>query len=93
MDGFHVESNFFTRDTGGVIFEQANRTRIVVHELTHLVCGTSDCDDRYAHSGIGVHPGFPASKAVNNADSWAFFAADCAGVLSAGNRLQALAER
>lgn len=93
MDVVYVESNFFTRDPGGVIFEQANWTRIVVHELSHLVCGTSDFDDRYAHSGIGVHPGFPASKAINNADSWAFFAADCAGVLSAGNRLQALAER
>ena len=76
-----------------MIFEQANWTRIVVHELSHLISGTVDHDDRYAHSGIGVHAGFPASKAINNADSWAFFAADCAGVLTDGNRLKALALR
>ena len=93
MDVVYIESNFFTRDGGGVIFDQDNWTRIVVHELSHLVAGTVDHDSRYAHSGIGVHPGFPSSKAVNNADSWAFFAADCAGVLTAGHRLQALAER
>jgi hypothetical protein len=93
MDVVYVESYFFQRDPGGVIFDQANWTRIVVHELSHLVCGTVDHDDRYAHSGIGVHAGFPSSKAVTNADSWAFFAADCAGVLTAGHRLKALAQR
>lgn len=93
MDVVYVESNFFTRDSGGVIFDQDNWTRIIVHELSHLVAGTVDHHARYAHSGIGVHPGFSAYKAVNNADSWAFFAADCAGVLTAGHRLQALAER
>lgn len=93
MEVVYVEDHFFKTDPGGVIHQQANWTRIVLHELSHLICGTVDHDDRYAHSGIGVHAGFPASKAVNNADSWAFFAADCAGVLSDGNRLQALAER
>jgi hypothetical protein len=93
MDVVYIESNFFTRDAGGVIFDQDNWTRIVVHELSHLIAGTVDHDDRYAHSGIGVHAGFPSSKAIVNADSWAFFAADCAGVLTAGHRLQALAER
>ena len=93
MEVVYVEDHFFKTDPGGVIHQQANWIRIVLHELSHLICGTVDHDDRYAHSGIGVHAGFPASKAVNNADSWAFFAADCAGVLSDGNRLQALAER
>jgi len=93
MDVVYVESNFFARDAGGVIFDQDNWTRIIVHELSHLVAGTVDHDARYAHSGIGVHAGFPSSKAVDNADNWAFFAADCAGVLTAGHRLQALAER
>ena len=31
-----------------MIFEQANWTRIVVHELSHLISGTVDHDDRYA---------------------------------------------
>jgi hypothetical protein len=93
MDVVYVEDYFFKRDPGGVIFDQANWTRIVVHELSHLICGTDDFDDRYAHSGIGVHAGFPSTKAVNCADSWAFFAADCAGILTAGNRLKALAKR
>ncbi len=93
MDVVYIESSFFTHDSGGVIFDQDNWTRIVLHELSHLVAGTTDHDKRYAHSGIGVHPGFPSSKAITNADSWAFFAADCAGVLTAGHRLQALAER
>ena len=57
MDVVYIESNFFTRDAGGVIFDQDNWTRIVVHELSHLVAGTTDHDNRYAHSGIGVHPG------------------------------------
>jgi hypothetical protein len=34
-------------------------------ELSHRACGTSDHDDLYAHSGIGVHAGFPASKAIH----------------------------
>lgn len=93
MDVVYVEVYFFKHDAGGVIHDQANWTRIVVHELSHLICGTVDHDDRYAHSGIGVHAGFPATQAANNADSWAFFAADCAGVLSSGHRAQALAER
>jgi hypothetical protein len=93
MDVVYVEGYFFKRDPGGVIFDQANWTRIVVHELSHLICGTVDHDDRYAHSGIGVHAGFPASKAKENADSWAFFAADCAGVLTNGQRAKALATR
>jgi hypothetical protein len=57
------DSEAFTmrsRHEGGVIFDQDNWTRIVVHELSHLIAGTVDHDDRYAHSGIGVHPGFPS---------------------------------
>ena len=38
----------------------------------------------------GPHAGFPGSAAIRNADSWAFFCADCAGVLTDGERNMAL---
>jgi hypothetical protein len=93
LDVVYIEKSFFTRDAGGVVHDQKNWTRIVVHELTHLAAGTDDVtngDVRYAHYGIGPHSGFPGSDAVQNADSWAFFAADCAGVLTDSERAKAL---
>ena len=93
MDTVYIEKSFFTDDAGGVVHGQKNWTRVLVHELTHLVCGTEDVNigkARYAHYGIGPHAGFPGSAAIRNADSWAFFCADCAGVLTAGERNMAL---
>jgi len=93
LDVVYIESNFFVDNAGNVLPGQANWTRIVVHELTHLVCGTEDVDNgnaRYAWYGIGPHAGYPGSDCVRNADNWAFFAADCAGVLTDGQRALAL---
>ncbi|RZI79568.1 MAG: hypothetical protein EOP38_25035 [Rubrivivax sp.] len=93
MDTVYIERSFFTNDAGGVVHGQKNWTRVVLHELTHLVCGTEDVNigrARYAHYGIGPHAGFPGSAAIRNADSWAFFCADCAGVLTEGERNHAL---
>lgn len=93
LDVVYIEQSFFRKDEGGVVQGQKNWTRVVVHELTHLVCGTEDVNigrARYAWYGIGPHVGFPGSAAVRNADSWAFFAADCAGVLTDGERKMAL---
>lgn len=93
MDVVYIESNFFTDDPGGVVHGQANWTRIIVHELSHLVCGTLDVkngQDRYAWYGIGPHVGYPASDCVRNADNWAFFAADCGNALSDAERSHAL---
>jgi len=93
MDVVYVESAFFNDLAGNVLHGQANWTRILVHELSHLVCGTHDVNDgqsRYAWSGIGPHAGYPSSAAIRNADNWAFFAADCAGALTAGQRATAL---
>jgi len=93
MDVVYVESAFFKELAGNVLRGQANWTRILVHELSHLVCGTHDVNDgqhRYAWSGIGPHAGYPSAHAVRNADNWAFFAADCAGALTAGQRETAL---
>ena len=92
MDVVYIESSFFA--TGGnVLSGQKNWTRIIVHELTHLVCGTTDVNNgnaRYAWYGIGPHAGYPGSDCVQNAENWAFFAADCAGQLTDGERAEAL---
>ncbi len=92
MDVVYIESSFFA--TGlNVLDGQKNWTRILVHELTHLVCGTIDVvngDSRYAWYGIGPHPGYPSTDCIRNAENWAFFAADCAGVLTDGERNTAL---
>lgn len=93
MDVVYIERSFFGHDPGGVVHGQKNWVRVLVHELTHLVCGTEDVEigrKRYAHYGIGPHAGFPGSAAIRNADSWAFFAADCASVLTDGERHKAL---
>jgi len=93
MDVVYVEGAFFDDVAGNVLRGQANWTRILVHELSHLVCGTHDVNDgqsRYAWSGIGPHAGYPSAETIRNADNWAFFAADCAGALTAGQRATAL---
>ncbi|MBP6765037.1 MAG: hypothetical protein KA141_08575 [Rubrivivax sp.] len=97
MDVVYIESNFFVDNAGNILPGQANWTRIIVHELTHLVCDTVDVPAgavaRYAHSGIGPHDAYPGSDCIRNADNWAFFAADCAGELTTGQRNNALVKR
>lgn len=93
LDVVYIESNFFKHNAGNVLRGGKNWIRILVHEMTHLAAGTEDVNmgnDRYAWYGIGPHAGFPGSAAVRNADSWAFFCADCAGVLTDGERGTAL---
>jgi hypothetical protein len=93
LDVVYIESNFFVDNPGNVLKGQKNWTRIIVHELTHLVASTLDVVNgqaRYAWYGIGPHAGYPASQAVTNADNWAFFCADCGGVLTESERNTAL---
>jgi hypothetical protein len=93
LDVVYIEKSFFTNHPGNVINGSRNWTRILVHELTHLVCGTQDVNKgqtRYAWYGIGPHAGFLGSDAIKNADSWAFFCADCAGALTKSERDTAL---
>ncbi|WEF34218.1 M35 family metallo-endopeptidase [Pseudoduganella chitinolytica] len=93
MDVVYIESTFFTWAAGDILTGQANWTRIVVHELSHLVCGTADVKnggDRYGSYGIGPHAGYPGSDCIRNADNWAFFAADCGGALTDAERASAL---
>lgn len=93
FDVVYIEQAFFSRQ-GDVIKGRRNWIRVLIHELSHLVCNTRDIpageDGRYAWYGIGPHAGFPLADAIRNADSWAFFAADCAAVLSDAERRLAL---
>jgi hypothetical protein len=91
MDVVYIESAFFNGNN--VLNGQANWTRIIIHELSHLVLGTEDVVNgqaRYAWYGIGPHAGYPGSDCIRNAENWAFFAADCGGVLTQGNLTEAL---
>jgi hypothetical protein len=54
----------------------------VVHELTHKLVKTKDI--RYDDDGLKPGSSFPSADALNNADSWAYFAADMVGALSGG---------
>ncbi|MDD2759761.1 MAG: M35 family metallo-endopeptidase [Methylomonas sp.] len=93
MDVVYIEKSFFVDHPGSVLPGHKNWTRVIVHELTHLVCGTEDVNignARYAWYGIGPHAGFPGSAAIRNADSWAFFCADCADMLTESERNKAL---
>ena len=93
MDVVYIESNFFVNNAGNVVNGQTNWTRILVHELSHLVCDTEDVNNgqaRYAWYGIGPHAGYPGSDCIRNADNWAFFAADCENALTEGQRNTAL---
>jgi hypothetical protein len=93
MDVVYVERAFFDEVAGSVLRGPANWTRILVHELSHLVCGTHDLTvglPRYAWNGIGPHAGYGNGETIRNADNWAFFAADCGAALTPGQRDTAL---
>jgi hypothetical protein len=93
MDVVYVENAFFDEVAGSVLRGPANWTRILVHELSHLVCGTHDLTvglPRYAWNGIGPHAGYAHGETIRNADNWAFFAADCGAALTPGARDTAL---
>ncbi len=52
----------------------------VVHEITHIDCNTTD--HRYDNDGLKPDQMFDADKAIENADSWAYFCADCANAVT-----------
>jgi hypothetical protein len=85
MDVVYIEEEFFgpRNSLSGL----TNWARIVVHELTHRDVKTKD--HAYEHQGINPK-NLSAAKAIENADSWAWFCADCAGALSEGVLTSAL---
>ena len=76
-----------------------NWARILIHELSHSQLNTDDVtvpgdvDPRYSWHPQGIAPrkdSFHTEYAMNNADSWAFFAVDAAGMLTTSERNVAL---
>jgi hypothetical protein len=61
----------------------------IIHELTHRELKTDDI--RYDFDGLKPHATqFPFSKAIINADSWAYFTLDLVGMLPPGDRSSVL---
>jgi Lysine-specific metallo-endopeptidase len=84
----YIEQALFENYDVSVLHDmKKNWTRVLVHEVAHID-GRVD-DHRYAFLGIGVGTNLSDAQAVDNADSWAFFAADCAGALTHGEILRA----
>lgn len=80
----YIEQALFSNFNISVLHDmKKNWARVIVHELTHIDGRTED--HAYAHAGIGVGTHITAEEAATNADSWAFFAADCGGALTAGD--------
>jgi hypothetical protein len=90
QDVIYIEPPFFTRPACAVFQSDADHwARIMVHELSHREACTHD--RRYGWQGIRPGAaGFTHASARMNADSWAIFAADAAGALTAGDRARAL---
>lgn len=83
----NIQEHMFTR-TFKRCSSQVYWGMTVVHELSHAVLKTKDhC---YDHQQLEVTPLFSSNKALNNADSWAYFAAEAANMLSAGHIAWAL---
>ena len=61
----------------------------IIHELSHHEVSTQD----HAYDSDGLKPNattLPYSKAIDNADSWGYFAIDLAGYLSSADRTKVL---
>jgi hypothetical protein len=85
----YIEKAFFGKEN--VLTGSVNWARILVHELSHSQLRTDDI--RYAWHANSIAPkagSFSTADALNNADSWAFFAADANGELTQKNRNDAL---
>ena len=85
----YIESAFF--NDNNILSGDKNWTRILVHEMSHVELATVDV--RYAHHALGMKPkkdSFSTANCLSNAESWAFFAADCAGALDDGIKAKVL---
>jgi hypothetical protein len=84
----YIEQAFFRNIDVSVLHDvKRNWARVLVHECSHIDGETTD--HRYAYRGIKVGSNLSDAEAAANADSWAFFAADCAGALVPGEVLRA----
>lgn len=85
----YIERALFENYDVSVLHDmKKNWARVLLHECTHTEVQTQD--KGYAYKGIAPGTNITAANAAINADSWAFFAADCAGALTDGERTRAL---
>ena len=85
----YIEKALYSNFDVSVLHDmKKNWARVLVHECTHVDAQTKD----RGYGWKGIKPGvkITAANAAINADSWAFFAADCGGGLTAGDITRAL---
>ncbi|MEM1163596.1 MAG: M35 family metallo-endopeptidase [Pseudomonadota bacterium] len=87
MPIIYIENAFFAKNSTP-IGQSTLWALTVVHEVTHLDCSTKD--HRYDYAGLQVGQNLSHAQAVDNADSWAYFAADCACELTDNQCTKAL---
>lgn len=87
IDVVYIEEEFF--GTQNTLTGLTNWARIVVHEITHREVDTKD--HAYEHQGMAPKK-ITAARAIENADSWAWFCADCGGALT-DNQIKNALER
>lgn len=75
----YIENAFFGKNTSPLP-DKTLWALTVVHELTHLDVSTKD--HKYDFNGLQPGVKLSCAEARENADSWAYFCADCAGALS-----------
>ena len=86
MDVVYLQGAFLKSGNSGKLWMCA---LTIIHELSHRAVGTSD----HAYDSDGLKPSkasLPHAKAIDNADSWAYFATDLAGKLSESDRNKVL---
>ena len=75
----YIENAFFGKNSTPIP-DKVLWAITVVHEITHLDVSTKD--HQYDYAGLKPGPMFPPGDAAENADSWAYFCADCANALT-----------
>lgn len=85
----YIEKALFNNYDVSVLHDmKSNWARVLVHECSHSDVGTED--HRYAFKGIQPGANITPAEAAENADSWAFFAADAGGALTPNDVSRAL---
>jgi len=86
IDVVYLQNAFLKSGNGGQLWRCA---LTIIHEITHRELKTDD----YRYDTSGLKPGkgvLSLKQAINNADSWAYFATDLAGNLSTTERVKVL---
>lgn len=86
MDIIYIQNAFLKAGATGRMWKCA---LTIVHEVSHRSVGTDD--NMYDFAGLSPDKTkFSHAKALGNADSWAYFATDLAGMLAATDRTTVL---